>query len=271
MPTLTTEQQEAIRVLVNSMELTNGIGTKEAACSIAAINLALTGELTDEIPDCMSEVIGTWIITTQDTLPDQLRNSEQWKFLLPAAAGTGRELEAERVQILVDWFWESIVPEAKLIIENSFIKDNAVFMGQWEKALNGDIAMCEKAAMDVYLGVNNEFDIKATTATCISCFCRGLCAMLTELKLNQNPPATLPYWYKNIEQFHQSTRTCIATIIADAVIDLLRPIKVRAITNSLPKTEATNASVNKDEEELAFWQRINPAAVLKKLIDVTRT
>jgi hypothetical protein len=72
------------------MTLPSGLGTEESACSIAAINLALTGELTDDIPDCMSEVIGRWIIPTQDAMPAELRNSPRWKSLLPLAAGTGQ-------------------------------------------------------------------------------------------------------------------------------------------------------------------------------------
>lgn len=105
---LTTEQQAKIEALVQQMELTKGVGTKENACSIAAINLALTGELTDKIPDCMSEVIGKWIITIQDRMPDALRNSQEWKRLLPLAAGTGRDHEAKRLSIIMDWMWESL-------------------------------------------------------------------------------------------------------------------------------------------------------------------
>lgn len=105
---LTTKQQAKIEALVQQMELTRGVGTEESACSVAAINLALTGELTDDIPDCMSEVIGKWIITIQDRMPDDMRNSDEWKRLLPLAAGTGRTKESERLFIIMDWMWESL-------------------------------------------------------------------------------------------------------------------------------------------------------------------
>ena len=72
MSTITTEQQQAIASLVASMTLTQGVGTKESACSIAAINLALSGELTDRIPVCMSVVIGKWIIGVQDEMPSNM-------------------------------------------------------------------------------------------------------------------------------------------------------------------------------------------------------
>ena len=93
---ITQEQKDAIAAKVNGMTLPSGVGTKESACSIAAINLALTGRLTDRIPDCMSEVVGKWIIVVQDAMPDKMRNSPAWKSLLPLAAGTGREREPER-------------------------------------------------------------------------------------------------------------------------------------------------------------------------------
>ena len=49
MSTLTIEQTEAIRAFLVGREIPAGLGTKESACSIAAINLALSGKLTDDI------------------------------------------------------------------------------------------------------------------------------------------------------------------------------------------------------------------------------
>ena len=95
---------------VNRMHLPVGLGNKENACSIAAINLALTGELTDDIPECMSKVIGRWIIVTQDAMPDELRNSARWKGLLPLAAGTGRDYEKERAELILDHMWTVTLP-----------------------------------------------------------------------------------------------------------------------------------------------------------------
>ena len=43
-----------------------GLGSEDAACSMAAINLALTGVLSGDIPACMSTVVGKWIINVQD-------------------------------------------------------------------------------------------------------------------------------------------------------------------------------------------------------------
>jgi hypothetical protein len=72
--------------------------------------LALSGKLTVEIPDCMSEVIGQWIIVIQDAMPGDVRNSDRWKSLLPLAAGTGRVNEQERLDIILDWMWDIVLP-----------------------------------------------------------------------------------------------------------------------------------------------------------------
>jgi hypothetical protein len=110
MSTITKEQQQAILSWVSTHGIPSGLGTAEAACSIASINLALTGELTDRIPDCMSPVIGRWIIRVQDAMPADMRNGAEWKHLLPLAAGTGQEHEAERRQIVMGWMWVTVLP-----------------------------------------------------------------------------------------------------------------------------------------------------------------
>ena len=109
------------------MHLPSGLGDEQSACSIAAINLALSGRLTDEIPGCMSEVIGQWIIVIQDAMPGALRNSARWKSLLPLAAGTGRELEQERLDIILEWLWEIVLPSLQPLA------DEQGFGAQWQK------------------------------------------------------------------------------------------------------------------------------------------
>lgn len=111
MSTITIEQQQAIKDQISSIEsIPAGSGTKEAACSVVAINLALTGELTDSVPECMSKVIGWWIIVTQDRMPSEMRNSKEWRELLPVAAGTGRLLEKERLALIIEHMWSVALP-----------------------------------------------------------------------------------------------------------------------------------------------------------------
>ena len=110
---MTTIDTQKIADFLAEHQLSSGLGTAEEPCSIAAINLALTGRLSDDIPECMSLTIGRWIIRVQDAMPDAIRNSPQWKALLPLAAGTGRDpaLEQRRAALLLDWMWSAVLPE----------------------------------------------------------------------------------------------------------------------------------------------------------------
>ena len=127
MSTITTEQQASIASKLAGMHLPSGLGDEQSACSIAVINLALSGRLTDEIPDCMSRVIGQWIIAVQDAMPGEMRNSEEWKSLLPLAAGTGRGQEQARLDIILDWMWGTVLPSLQTLA------DQRGFGEQWQK------------------------------------------------------------------------------------------------------------------------------------------
>jgi hypothetical protein len=111
------EAAERLRAYLASRHIPSGLGTEEEACSIAAINLVLTGELTDRIPECMSLVTGRWIRRVQDPMPDEIRNSPEWKALLPLAAGTGREHEEERRAIVLDWMWGTVLPTVQPVAD----------------------------------------------------------------------------------------------------------------------------------------------------------
>ncbi len=140
MSTITTDQQASIASKLATMHLPSGLGNEQSACSIAAINLALSGSLTDEIPDCMSEVIGQWIIVIQDAMPGELRNSEKWKSLLPLAAGTGRDREQERLKIILDWIWGTVLPSLQPLA------DQRGFGEQWQKMTTERTANSANAA-----------------------------------------------------------------------------------------------------------------------------
>lgn len=106
---ITVAQEQSIRTTLAAMPtLAVGLGTQDQACSIAALNLGLTGTLTDRVPDCMSEVIGRWIIGIQDRMPTTIRDSAAWRELLVLSAGTGREHEAERLASVLDWMWSAL-------------------------------------------------------------------------------------------------------------------------------------------------------------------
>lgn len=140
---LTTKQSEDIKDLLGRVNLGEGLGSPSMPCSIAAINIALSGELTDEIPDCMSLVIGKWVIAVQDLMPHGTRNCRQWKELLPLAAGTGRDREKEeaRFSLLADWMWERVLPRV------STDEWPAEAVKAWEKMLKKRFPECAEVLM----------------------------------------------------------------------------------------------------------------------------
>lgn len=143
MNTLTAGQQQAVRDKVLAMKhIPSGLGTEDEACSVAAINLALSGELKDEIPDCMSPILGRWIIRVQDAMPDAMRNSLEWRVLLPLAAGSGRDadLEKRRKELIFTWMWKVVLPTVQPIA------DKHGFGESWKEMLTKkDRASAQKA------------------------------------------------------------------------------------------------------------------------------
>ena len=137
---ITKIQEQAIRDKVNGVTLDSGMGTVESPCSIAAINLALSGILTDDIPDCMSNVIGKWIVIIQDSMPTAIRNSDEWKQLLPYAAGTGRYKEKARIYIILDWMWKKVLPTLQEVANSKN------FGGTWQGMLDKKTAGAARAA-----------------------------------------------------------------------------------------------------------------------------
>ena len=123
----TPEAQHKLKEYLDTHDLPAGLGTEESACSIAAINLAMTGELTDDIPKCMSEVLGRSTIHLQDAMPEEMRNSKRYKEWLPKAAGTGRDREHERADVLLEWMWSVVLPELQPLA------DNNGFGTEWQK------------------------------------------------------------------------------------------------------------------------------------------
>ena len=112
-------------------EIPAGLGTDDAACSIAAINLALNGHLNDRVPSCMSYVTGVWIRGIQDVMPPDIRNHPRWRGFLPLAAGTGREHERERTVIISDWAWDDVLSLLQPIADDNCCGDAWRKMREW--------------------------------------------------------------------------------------------------------------------------------------------
>jgi len=134
-------QAKKIKDFLIDHDLGHGLGNEEIPCSMAAINLATSGRLTDDIPDCMSEVIGHFIICTQDSMTLDRINSKDWKDILPLAAGTGRNNESERSEIIKSWLFSDVLP-----LLQDLANDNG-FGVEWKKMTDmKDAVSCEKAS-----------------------------------------------------------------------------------------------------------------------------
>lgn len=59
----------------------------------------------------MSIVIGNFVNRIQKAIPDQLRNSKAWKIALSNAIKTGHDKEKERLDLILDWMWNVVLPQ----------------------------------------------------------------------------------------------------------------------------------------------------------------
>jgi hypothetical protein len=152
----TIENRTELEAYLATHSLPSGLGDKESACTLAAINLAITGKLTDVIPSCMSLVLGSATIRLQDGMPDQMRNSKRYKRLIPDMPGTGRERDTERLAVLMDWMWTVVLPQLQPLA------DKNGFGPEWRKMCEVKTsAAAEAARAAVYA---DEADVYAARA-----------------------------------------------------------------------------------------------------------
>ena len=70
---LTQDQQKVKALLDAHPHLSRGIGDEDEMCTIATVNMALTSKLTDNLHPCVSPIIRSWVMVTQDAMPDATR------------------------------------------------------------------------------------------------------------------------------------------------------------------------------------------------------
>ena len=101
---------EALTAWLGTHNLSQGVGTAESACAVAAVNIVLGKGVTDDRPDCMSAVLHSWVTNMQDAIPDAMRNSPRFKALIPLLAGSGNDHEAKRWAMIKDHMWSVVFP-----------------------------------------------------------------------------------------------------------------------------------------------------------------
>ena len=146
----TTDHRLKLEAYLATHTLPQGLGDRESACTLAAINLAMSGKLTDKIPACMSKVLGKAAIALQDAMPTEMRNSLRYKALIPDMPGTGRAQEQERLAILMDWMWSALLPQIQPIA------DEQGFGAEWKSMCREKTAAAADAAADACAAANAE-------------------------------------------------------------------------------------------------------------------
>jgi hypothetical protein len=154
----TTDHRFNLEAYLATHTLPKGLGDTESACTLAAINLAMSGELTDDIPDCMSAVLGKAAIDLQDAMPNEMRNSQRYKSIIPDMPGTGRALEQERLSIMLDWMWSVVLPQIQPIA------DNGGFGVEWRLMCHDRTADAAARAADAARAAARAADARAYAA-----------------------------------------------------------------------------------------------------------
>ena len=80
--------QSQVATFVTAATLGQGLNDSQTPCTIAAINLTLTGRFTDNCPECMSPELCDFVVILQDSLSHECRNSPEWKSVIPLLLNT---------------------------------------------------------------------------------------------------------------------------------------------------------------------------------------
>ncbi len=138
----TADQRRRIAERLAGIEhLSIGVGTEKSPCSIAAINLALSGRLTDDVPECASPARCAFVIRLQDRLPAAIRDSAEWRAALPLLAGT-RGMSEDLRPILIPWLWERLADPAVI----AAVPERALPAWRAMLAAPGDAKLADAAA-----------------------------------------------------------------------------------------------------------------------------
>jgi hypothetical protein len=91
--------QSQVASFVTNTTLGQGLDDSQTPCTIAAINLTLSGRFTDDCPRCMSQELCDFVIILQDSLSHESRNSPEWKSVIPLLLNTKDQNEKIKSRI----------------------------------------------------------------------------------------------------------------------------------------------------------------------------
>jgi hypothetical protein len=233
----TKEDREKVSRFLSKTNLHQGLGSAVSPCSIAAINLALTGVLNDERPPCMSPIIHRFIMEVQDAAGPEMRNSREWKALLPWAAGSldEDEIEHERLLVIRDWMWDVVLPKHRPAED---LKDS------WATMLQGR----SQDAAQVFLASMREREHEDVDSYSAACEVSGA------------------YDWRRVDLVLSSSALyCIlsaAEHVAGSLTDHVLAMAKQAMAKQGPSVSVPRKSIHD-----AIWRSFEPAALLRRLIE----
>ena len=65
----------------------------------------------------MEEVMERWIITVQDVVPSEIRNSDEWNAMLRDLINTWHKWEVEQLEVVKAWMW-SVIDECVSLVDD---------------------------------------------------------------------------------------------------------------------------------------------------------
>ena len=246
--TITAKQREALRAALLSPDLIicAGVGSAYAvgqgrACTIAEINLVLTGKLTDDPHPCMSDVIRRWVIRIQDDMPRDIRNSQAWRDAAVGIAGTAAddEIERKRAALLLDWMWDALA-------------DKVV------------IASLPESALPAWRTMLVERTPAAARATYAATYASAVRRSKTATYASAATAATAYAAYAAVYATEVAVYATEAAVYATEATEASAVVRAAdAVAHAADAIHATHATY------AAYWERRDAPGMLRKLIEVT--
>jgi hypothetical protein len=244
---LTKIQRERLIEYLVTHELTLGLGTESACCSMGAINLARLGKVNDSIPPGMSKITASFIIKVQDMMPRAIRNSQQWKDLLPDAADTiSGGLEDRRENLIMEWMW-------RIVAYMQVTANKRGFGSQWAAMIEDRTAIAVHVAQFAAYRSSRVPHPDINNPAWIVSSCMGAVARYAgEVIINDYDDD----YDDNYDDNYDDDSCPICASVVDAIASAASAIAYQ--------------HENRDQGLLEFWWKVNPPRMLKELIDVDK-
>lgn len=246
-------EKNAIRTFLAGRTITSKLGDASACCSIASINMATRQMLCDDAPPEMPDTIYQWLVPVQDAMPDRLRNAADWRALLPEAAYVlkdkpGGQAEARRFEVLKNWVWDAAMPLVRPAAQVAIFRGRP-FSEQWDTLCR---AVREAPATWNLLP---PFDSEIGVVTGDDFCARGGKDLFWILRAAAERAG-------NRVEFGATDGACQARSLVGVVLDCVRwYVDYHTTDTASCPLQYANAT------DLA-WVKLNPAAVLRRMIEV---